>query len=78
MGTLVHEPGILTIAGWPTDPGREGLFMFDEFTGHGAYEDTALLTYGIGLQPGGRGVYARAVQGWRWEHRESHVMRELP
>lgn len=46
-------PGVFTIAELTMEPGRQGVFIFDNSTGHGAFEDNSLLANHIAMKPGG-------------------------
>lgn len=51
---------LLTIAELTVEPGQQGVFMFDNSTGHGAYKDKALLANHI-VEPRGGAAHSRVM-----------------
>eukprot|EP00752_Nemacystus_decipiens_P014964 g13323.t1 len=49
-------PAIIALAELTMAPHRQGVFIFDNSTGHGAYDDNALLAQNINMAPGGEKV----------------------
>ncbi|CAN0377896.1 unnamed protein product, partial [Scytosiphon promiscuus] len=49
-------PGIFAIMELTSEPYRQGVVIFDNSTGHGAYDDDALLPQNINMAPGGEKV----------------------
>ena len=49
-------PAIIAIHELTSEPYRRGIFIFDNSTGHGAFDDDALLPQNINLAPGGEKV----------------------
>ena len=49
-----------------THPGKQGLFLFDNSTGHNAYAADALLAHKMGCNPSGKQPFLRATE-WKGE-----------
>ena len=53
-----------------THPGKQGLFLFDNSTGHNAYNEDALIAHHMNYKPGGKQHHLRSTT---WDGRDQHM-----